>query len=649
MSFYPPSATIVSGDIQLRSAVLHITDLPVGLPASTSTALHVNGLNAFKAVAAAAGPQAADALDQSPAITIFVPQDSALSAIVRQLPQRQMQKLIRDVAKYKRKVNEMKKLAEKSQQQQSQSESEGEDQYDSEFEQLQPQQQLKGSQFSVSSSPALDSMRWQSQHSPLRTKLKLRGGDVDTDLQEEESGAEGGDIEGGEQQRTAALAQSIAQLQQSAPLPFDLAKWCQQNGIEIDEEAARRGEAEGEEGEGEGAERAEGLERPAGRRRLNKQQLAQFVQAHIVSGLVHSPDLAQLQSVTSVSGKKLSVQCGSASRTLMVGGANLLFTDILSKNAVIHVIDRPIGVKQQQQQTEQQSDTEFSEEEGDQQQPQQLQLGSFGRAHSVGQRGKLRLMQSGMGGKQQFGSSGEQLQALSSWSLKAFEHKSLGHSPSTLKSHSQLKVKTKMMKLRGLGGVKSRQLQQRQWKGGRLMRGLGGVQAPGRMGVGAAGLGLGQASDSSAAECMHDSSRQCRLVDSLQRNPAWQRMRDSPNKLFSASNEPNDISCKLSQSTADSRDSFAAATVSKCYKPDVYVCAQGKLVLKVRSNKTEKRGGKRKGGEWRDAGVRLRWGERGVACKRSFAASTALLHALTRLMLVPLSLLSASARLFRAL
>lgn len=36
-------------------------------------------------------------------------------------------------------------------------------------------------------------------------------------------------------------------------------------------------------------------------------------------------------------------------------------------------------------------------------------------------------------------------------------------------------------------------------------------------------------------------------------------------------------------------------------------------------------------GARRGAGMRQRWGERGVACKRSFAALTAFLHALTRL------------------
>lgn len=87
--------------------------------------------------------------------------------------------------------------------------------------------------------------------------------------------------------------------------------------------------------------------------------------------------------------------------------------------------------------------------------------------------------------------------------------------------------------------------------------------------------------DSSAdsASCIFSDSCVCSIVDSLSLNPAWQRERSNPQKLFSASNAAETTQCSADQSKSYSRDAFSQQTISKCYDPDVYTCAQGKLIL----------------------------------------------------------------------
>ena len=97
------------------------------------------------------------------------------------------------------------------------------------------------------------------------------------------------------------------------------------------------------------------------------------------------------------------------------------------------------------------------------------------------------------------------------------------------------------------------------------------------------------------AECLFSSSRQCNIVDTLQLNPAWSRMKSSPSKLFSASNEPLSIACSTAASLHSkdySRNGFAQSAMPKCYSPDVYECMQGKLILKV-SRRNKSRGSSR--------------------------------------------------------
>jgi uncharacterized surface protein with fasciclin (FAS1) repeats len=66
-------------------------------------------------------------------------------------------------------------------------------------------------------------------------------------------------------------------------------------------------------------------------------KLKRIVAYHIVFGDVRSDDLAQIDEAPTVEGSVLAIE--SADGEIKVNDANVLKTDILSDNGVIHVID----------------------------------------------------------------------------------------------------------------------------------------------------------------------------------------------------------------------------------------------------------------------------------------------------------------------
>ncbi len=66
-------------------------------------------------------------------------------------------------------------------------------------------------------------------------------------------------------------------------------------------------------------------------------KLKRIVAYHLVFGDVRSDDLAQIDEAPTVEGSILAIEC--ADGKIKVNDANVLKTDILSDNGVIHVID----------------------------------------------------------------------------------------------------------------------------------------------------------------------------------------------------------------------------------------------------------------------------------------------------------------------
>lgn len=75
----------------------------------------------------------------------------------------------------------------------------------------------------------------------------------------------------------------------------------------------------------------------------NKAKLAAILTYHVVAGKVTAADVVKLKSATTVQGQsaKISVKGGD----VMVDGANVVKTDIMATNGVIHVIDSVIMPK----------------------------------------------------------------------------------------------------------------------------------------------------------------------------------------------------------------------------------------------------------------------------------------------------------------
>ncbi len=71
----------------------------------------------------------------------------------------------------------------------------------------------------------------------------------------------------------------------------------------------------------------------------NIPQLARILTYHVVSGKLMQADLAQVNSVTSLEGSPISIDC---SDSFEVKNATVIAADIEADNGVIHVIDNVI-------------------------------------------------------------------------------------------------------------------------------------------------------------------------------------------------------------------------------------------------------------------------------------------------------------------
>lgn len=71
----------------------------------------------------------------------------------------------------------------------------------------------------------------------------------------------------------------------------------------------------------------------------NPPQLARILTYHVVSGKLMQQDLAQVDSVTSLEGAPISIDC---SDNFEVKNATVIAADIEAENGVIHVIDNVI-------------------------------------------------------------------------------------------------------------------------------------------------------------------------------------------------------------------------------------------------------------------------------------------------------------------
>jgi uncharacterized surface protein with fasciclin (FAS1) repeats len=69
----------------------------------------------------------------------------------------------------------------------------------------------------------------------------------------------------------------------------------------------------------------------------NKAQLAAILKYHVVAGEVLAADVVQLSSAATVEGQSVAITAGSSG--VRVNDANVIKTDVMASNGVIHVID----------------------------------------------------------------------------------------------------------------------------------------------------------------------------------------------------------------------------------------------------------------------------------------------------------------------
>ena len=72
----------------------------------------------------------------------------------------------------------------------------------------------------------------------------------------------------------------------------------------------------------------------------NKAKLAAILTYHVVPGRVMAADVVKLKEAKTVNGKMVSIK--AAGGTVKVNGAEVISTDIMASNGVIHVIDTVI-------------------------------------------------------------------------------------------------------------------------------------------------------------------------------------------------------------------------------------------------------------------------------------------------------------------
>jgi uncharacterized surface protein with fasciclin (FAS1) repeats len=73
----------------------------------------------------------------------------------------------------------------------------------------------------------------------------------------------------------------------------------------------------------------------------NKAKLAAILTYHVVSGKVKAKDVVKLSSATSVEGSKVGIMIKDGG-VVLNGSSNVVKTDIMTSNGVIHVIDTVI-------------------------------------------------------------------------------------------------------------------------------------------------------------------------------------------------------------------------------------------------------------------------------------------------------------------
>jgi uncharacterized surface protein with fasciclin (FAS1) repeats len=71
----------------------------------------------------------------------------------------------------------------------------------------------------------------------------------------------------------------------------------------------------------------------------NKDELAVILTYHVVPGKVMTVDVVNLNSAVTVNGQSVTITTGDG---IKVDDANVIRTDILAKNGVIHTIDKVI-------------------------------------------------------------------------------------------------------------------------------------------------------------------------------------------------------------------------------------------------------------------------------------------------------------------
>ncbi|MEO1036616.1 MAG: fasciclin domain-containing protein [Pseudomonadota bacterium] len=72
----------------------------------------------------------------------------------------------------------------------------------------------------------------------------------------------------------------------------------------------------------------------------NKQQLIDILTYHVVAGKVKAKDVVKLSSATTVNGADVTIEV--ADGTVKLNQANVVSTDIMASNGIIHVIDEVI-------------------------------------------------------------------------------------------------------------------------------------------------------------------------------------------------------------------------------------------------------------------------------------------------------------------
>ena len=72
----------------------------------------------------------------------------------------------------------------------------------------------------------------------------------------------------------------------------------------------------------------------------NKEKLARILKAHLIQGRVFSDQVVTLHQAPTLAGVNVAIE--NKGKTLTIGGARILATDLQARNGVVHVIDSVI-------------------------------------------------------------------------------------------------------------------------------------------------------------------------------------------------------------------------------------------------------------------------------------------------------------------